>query len=147
MTKDRTILITGVTGNQGGAVAQALQGTGFHLRGLTRTPDSQRAAALARNGIDIVKGDLDDEATLRRALVGAWGVFSVQNAGEAGVEREEAQGQRLARHRREPARGPWDVARWAGSGRDASHTARSCFVWPKKSERTLRIDNYERNTI
>jgi uncharacterized protein YbjT (DUF2867 family) len=36
MTNDRTILITGVTGNQGGAVAQALRGTGFHLRGLTR---------------------------------------------------------------------------------------------------------------
>jgi len=84
MTNNRTILITGVTGKQGGAVAKALQGTGFHLRGLTRTPDSQRAAALARNGIDIVKGDLDDEATLRPALIGAWGVFSVQNAGEAG---------------------------------------------------------------
>jgi uncharacterized protein YbjT (DUF2867 family) len=94
MTSDRTILITGVTGNQGGAVAQALQGTGFHLRGLTRTPE--RAAALARQGIDIVKGDLDDEATLRRALAGAWGVFGVQNAAEAGVEREEAQGKRLA---------------------------------------------------
>jgi uncharacterized protein YbjT (DUF2867 family) len=48
MTSDRTILITGVTGNQGGAVAQALQGTGFYLRGLTRMPDSERAAALAR---------------------------------------------------------------------------------------------------
>ena len=96
MTSDRTILITGVTGNQGGAVAQALHGAGFHLRGLTRTPDSQRASALARQGIDIVKGDLDDEATLRRALAGAWGVFGVQNAGEAGVDREEAQGKRLA---------------------------------------------------
>jgi len=101
MTNNRTILITGVTGKQGGAVAKALQGTGFHLRGLTRTPDSQRAAALARNGIDIVKGDLDDEATLRPALIGAWGVFSVQNAGEAGVEREEAQGKRLAKLARE----------------------------------------------
>src|SRR5580693_6227441 len=48
MTNDRTILITGVTGNQGGAVTQALRGTGFHLRGLTRTPNSQRAAALTR---------------------------------------------------------------------------------------------------
>src|SRR6201998_3562012 len=96
MTNHRTILITGVTGNQGGAVAQALQGSGFHLRGLTRTPDGQRAAALARQGIDIVKGDLEDEATLRRALAGVWGVFGVQNAAEAGVEREEAQGKRLA---------------------------------------------------
>src|ERR1700720_1027906 len=95
MTTKRTILITGVTGKQGGAVAQALQGTGFNLRGLTRKPDSEQATALARHGVDIVKGDLDDEATLRRALTGAWGVFGVQNAGEAGVEREEAQGKRL----------------------------------------------------
>ena len=97
----QTILITGVTGHQGGAVAQALQGKGFHLRGLTRTPDSERAAALARRGIDLVKGDLDDEATLRHALSGAWGVFGVQNPLQAGVEREEAQGRRLATLARE----------------------------------------------
>ncbi len=101
MTSERTILITGVTGNQGGAVVQALQGAGFHLRGLTRTPDGERAAALARHGVDVVKGDLDDEATLRRALAGAWGVFGVQTASEAGVEREEAQGKRLATLARE----------------------------------------------
>jgi uncharacterized protein YbjT (DUF2867 family) len=101
MTSDRTILITGVTGKQGGAVAHALQGAGFHLRGLTRNPDGERAAALARHGVDIVKGDLDDEASLRRALAGAWGVFSVQNTGEAGVEREETQGKRLATLARE----------------------------------------------
>src|SRR2546423_12248234 len=98
---DRTILITGVTGNQGGAVAQARQGTGFRVRGLTRKPESERAAALARHGVDVVKGDLDDEATLRRASAGAWGVFSVQNAGEAGVERGKAQGKRPATPARE----------------------------------------------
>ena len=96
MTSDRTILITGVTGNQGGAVAQALQGTGFSLRGLTRKPDSERAAALASQGVHIVEGDLDDEATLHRVLAGAWGVFSVQNSLGIGVEKEEEQGKRLA---------------------------------------------------
>src|ERR1700745_2232883 len=101
MTNDRTILITGVTGKQGGAVAQALQSTGFRLRGLTRKPDSERAAALARPGGDIMKGDLDDETTLRRALTSAWGVFGVQNAAEAGVQREEEQGKRLATLARE----------------------------------------------
>jgi uncharacterized protein YbjT (DUF2867 family) len=101
MTSDRTILITGVTGKQGGAVAQALQGTRFHLRGLTRMPEGERAAALTRQGVDVVKGDLDNEATLRRALSGAWGVFGVQNTLEAGVEREEAQGKRLATLARE----------------------------------------------
>ncbi len=101
MARDRTILITGVTGHQGGAVARALHGTGFHLRGLTRRPDGERAAALAHHGVELVKADLDDEATLRRALAGAWGVFSVQNAAEAGPDREETQGKRLATLARE----------------------------------------------
>jgi NmrA-like family len=114
MTNDRTILITGVTGNQGGAVAKALQGSGFRLRGLTRKPESERAAGLARHGVDVVKGDLDDEATLCRALAGAWGVFGVQNTREAGAEREEAQGKRIWRRWRvRPASNttsthPWD---------------------------------------
>src|SRR5207248_32804 len=55
VTSDRTILITGVTGHQGGAVAQALQNGGFRLRGLTRKPASEQAAALARHGVDVVK--------------------------------------------------------------------------------------------
>jgi uncharacterized protein YbjT (DUF2867 family) len=101
MTSDRTILITGVTGHQGGAVAQSLRSSGFRLRGLSRKPESDRAAALARHGVDVVKGDLDDETTLRRALSGAWGVFSVQNTLAAGVEGEEAQGKRLATLARE----------------------------------------------
>jgi uncharacterized protein YbjT (DUF2867 family) len=96
MTNDRTILITGVTGHQGGATARALHGSGFRLRGLTRKPDSEQATALARQGVEIVNGNLDDEATLRKALTGVWGVFGVQNTWEAGVEREEAQGKRLA---------------------------------------------------
>src|SRR5579863_1803840 len=73
MTSNRTILITGVTGKQGGAVARALKGAGLNLRGLTRKPDSEPAAALAHQGVEIIKGDLDDEASLRRALAGAWG--------------------------------------------------------------------------
>jgi uncharacterized protein YbjT (DUF2867 family) len=101
MANDRTILITGVTGQQGGAVARALQSSGFRLRGLTRNPQSKQAAALARRGVEVVKGDLDDEATLRQALAGAWGVFGVQNTWEAGVEGEEAQGKRLATVARE----------------------------------------------
>jgi len=101
MANDRTILITGITGHQGGAVARALQASGFRLRGLTRKPESEQAAALGRQGVDIVKGDLDDEAALRRALDGAWGVFGVQNTWEAGVEREEVQGKRLATLARE----------------------------------------------
>ena len=96
MTNDRTILITGVTGNQGGAVSHALKDSGFKLRGLTRTPESEKAAALTRGGVEIMKGDLDDEASLRHALADVWGVFGVQTSQGVGVEKEEVQGKRLA---------------------------------------------------
>jgi uncharacterized protein YbjT (DUF2867 family) len=101
MTDNRVVLITGATGKQGGAVARELAGKGFTLRAMTRKPDSDAAKALASQGIQIVKGDLDDAASLRKALEGAWGVFGVQNTWEAGVEKEEEQGKRLAETARE----------------------------------------------
>ena len=93
----RTILITGITGKQGGATARALQDQGFHLRGLTRKPEGEAAVALQGLGIEMVKGDLNDAASLERALTDVWGVYAVQNTWEAGVEGEEEQGHRLAR--------------------------------------------------
>ena len=101
MTDNRIVLITGATGQQGGAVARELVGKGFTLRAMTRKPDSDAAKALASKGLEIVEGDLDDAASLRQALAGAWGVFGVQNTWEAGVEKEEEQGKRLAEVARE----------------------------------------------
>jgi uncharacterized protein YbjT (DUF2867 family) len=101
MATERTILITGITGKQGGAVARSLKGSGFKLRGMTRKPDSDHAQSFARDGVEIVAGDLDDESSLRQAMAGAWGVFAVQNTWEAGVEKEEDQGKRQARLARE----------------------------------------------
>ena len=96
MTDSRTVLITGATGKQGGAVARHLAGKGFKIRAMTRKPDSDAAKALAGSGAEIVRGDLDDSASLEAALKGAWGAFAVQNTWEAGVEREEEQGKRFA---------------------------------------------------
>jgi uncharacterized protein YbjT (DUF2867 family) len=98
---DRTILISGATGRQGGETARALAGRGFKLRAMTRKPDSDAARALAAQGVEIVKGDLDDEASLKAALAGAWGAYAVQNTWEAGVEKEEVQGKRFANAARE----------------------------------------------
>jgi uncharacterized protein YbjT (DUF2867 family) len=97
MTKGRdVILVTGATGQQGGAVARELLARKHTVRAMTRKPDSDAAKALARQGAEVVKGDLDDAASLKRAIQGAWGVFAVQNTWEAGVEEEEAQGKRVA---------------------------------------------------
>jgi uncharacterized protein YbjT (DUF2867 family) len=90
------ILVTGATGQQGGAVARQLAARKHTVRAMTRKPDGDAARALARQGVEVVKGDLNDADSLRRALQGAWGVFAVQNTWEAGVEGEEAQGKRIA---------------------------------------------------
>ena len=97
MSVNRTILVTGATGQQGGALVNELAGKGFALRAMTRNPGSDKAKALSAKGVEVVQGDLNDEASLRKALQGAWGVFAVQNTWEAGVEGEEEQGKRLAR--------------------------------------------------
>lgn len=94
---NRIILISGATGQQGGATARALAGKGFTIRALTRNPDSEAAKAIAATGAELVKGDLDDEASLKTALAGAWGAYAVQNTWTAGVEGEEAQGHRFAK--------------------------------------------------
>lgn len=102
MANERLILVTGATGKQGGAtIRQLARQGGFRLRAMTRRPEGDAARALAALGVEVVRGDLDDAPSLERALAGAWGVFAVQNTWEAGVEREEEQGKRLARAARE----------------------------------------------
>jgi uncharacterized protein YbjT (DUF2867 family) len=98
----KTVVVTGATGQQGGAVAnELLSGGRFSVRAMTRKPDSEKALALKSRGAEVVAGDLNDEASLKRAMGGAWGVFAVQNTWEAGVEGEEEQGHRQARAARD----------------------------------------------
>ncbi|GAA1865765.1 NmrA/HSCARG family protein [Pseudonocardia ailaonensis] len=72
------VLVTGATGKQGGAVARALRAAGTEVHGLVRNPESARASALADLGVHLVEGDLDQPETLKRALDGARGLFSIQ---------------------------------------------------------------------
>jgi uncharacterized protein YbjT (DUF2867 family) len=95
------ILITGATGQQGGATARELLAAGHKVRAMTRNPASEAAKALAALGAEVVQGDLNDAASVRRALAGAWGAFAVQNTWEAGVEQEEVQGKAFATLARE----------------------------------------------
>ncbi len=93
-----TILVTGATGAQGGALIPHLLDKGFPVRALTRNPGKPAAQALAGRGVDVVVGDLDDAPSLAQACSDCYGVFAVQNFWEKGVgyEREVAQGKRLA---------------------------------------------------
>jgi uncharacterized protein YbjT (DUF2867 family) len=91
-----TVLVTGATGRQGGAVAEHLIAAGFPVRALVRDPQKPRAQELARGGAELVRGDLDYPSSLGRALEGVYGVFSVQNFFQAGYEGELRQGTSLA---------------------------------------------------
>ncbi|MCT2587524.1 NmrA/HSCARG family protein [Actinophytocola gossypii] len=78
MSNQKTVLVIGATGGQGGAVARALLGTGWAVRALVRDPG--RARDLEALGAELVTGDLDDPGSLRAAARGVHGVFSVQPA-------------------------------------------------------------------
>jgi uncharacterized protein YbjT (DUF2867 family) len=74
------ILVTGATGAQGGSVARFLLERGrFAVRALTRNPDSAAAQALTAAGAEVVRGDLDDPASLKAAMAGCYGVFGLTN--------------------------------------------------------------------
>lgn len=78
MTK--LICIVGVTGNQGGSVAQRfLQDPNYRVRGITRDPTSAAAQKLSAQGIEVVAANLDDLQTLIPAFAGASLIFSVTN--------------------------------------------------------------------
>jgi uncharacterized protein YbjT (DUF2867 family) len=95
---NEVILVTGATGKQGGAVVDALiqHRTPFQLRALVRNPSSPQAKALIEKGVTVMQGDLGDAASLRSALSGTYGVFSVQTMMGVGTEGEKQQGLLLA---------------------------------------------------
>ena len=99
---DRKIIaVMGATGAQGGGLARAIlndKDGGFAVRAITRNPDSDKAKALAAQGAEVVKADLDDPASLEAAFEGAYGAFCVTNFWEHfSGEKETIQGRNLAR--------------------------------------------------
>ncbi len=94
--KGRTIVVTGATGLQGGAVTRHLLAAGWRVRALTRNAASDKARALAALGAQVVQGDMAAPDSLAPIFQGAYGVFSVQNPMISGVEGEIRQGKNVA---------------------------------------------------
>src|SRR6202022_4301392 len=92
MSTKRSVLVTGATGQQGGAVARALLSRGHRVKALTRKPESDAARQLMSAGADLVTGDLGDTASVLKAASGVGTVFLMGNSNEAGTEEETRQG-------------------------------------------------------
>jgi uncharacterized protein YbjT (DUF2867 family) len=80
MPDKKIITIFGATGAQGGGLAHAILDdpqSAFSVRAATRDPESDKAKELAQKGAEIVKADLDDVESIKKALEGAYGAYFV----------------------------------------------------------------------
>jgi uncharacterized protein YbjT (DUF2867 family) len=102
---DKTILVSGATGRQGGALLKHLMKGQWRVRALTRNVRGRVAAELAQSGVEVVQGDMDSAESLKNAMKGVYGVYSVQDFWTVGAGREVQQGKNMA-----------DAARAAGVG-------------------------------
>jgi uncharacterized protein YbjT (DUF2867 family) len=81
---------------QGGAAVRHMLPKGWRLRALTRNPQSQAGQSLAREGVELVQGDMEDTNSLARAATGVYGIYSVQDFWAIGAKREVQQGKNVA---------------------------------------------------
>ena len=80
MADQKVIAVVGATGAQGGGLVRAILADpngGFTARAITRDVNSEKARALTKLGAEMVAANVDDEASLTRALQGAYGAYFV----------------------------------------------------------------------
>lgn len=100
MANKKIIAVVGSTGSQGGGLVHAILNDpngGFVARAVTRDPNKDKAKALAAKGAEVVKADLDDVDSLKKAFAGAYAVYGVTNFWEHfSAEKEKAQAKNIA---------------------------------------------------
>jgi len=91
-----TVLIVGATGKQGGScITELLRSSipGLALRGLTRSTSSPNSQILAKKGVAMVQGNLEQASTLSSALSGVDIAFLMtDNTSKGGAATEIVQG-------------------------------------------------------
>jgi uncharacterized protein YbjT (DUF2867 family) len=97
---NKVITVFGATGAQGGSLARAILAqpqAGFTVRAVTRNAQKDAGRALAQAGAEVVEANMDDPASVRRALTGAYGAYCVTNFWEHFTpEKELAQATTMA---------------------------------------------------
>src|SRR6185295_5147018 len=100
MADKKIIAVLGSTGSQGGGLVRAILADpagGFAARAVTRDVSKDKAKALKSAGAEVVKADLDDVESLKKAFAGAYGVYAVTNFWEHfSGDKEIAQAKNIA---------------------------------------------------
>jgi uncharacterized protein YbjT (DUF2867 family) len=92
MSQKLVVVVTGATGNQGGAVVRSLLERGHEVRAVTRATDSTKAKELAKAGVTLVRASLEDTSALTKALDGATSLFAMTTPFGGGTQAETHQG-------------------------------------------------------
>ena len=80
MADKKIIAVFGATGAQGGGLARAIlndKNSEFSVRAITRDANSDKAKELEKLGAEVVTADIDDPASMKKALAGAYGAYFV----------------------------------------------------------------------
>ncbi|KAF1832857.1 NAD(P)-binding protein [Decorospora gaudefroyi] len=97
MTRKMLAVVLGATRGQGGSVVNALLKTGqYSIRGVTHDANTPEARRLQERGVEVVAADLDDPSSLDAAFASAHVIFAVTTMYDGDVEREVAQGKKVA---------------------------------------------------
>ncbi|MDF9745117.1 NmrA/HSCARG family protein [Natrinema salsiterrestre] len=93
-----SVLVTGATGNQGGAVVAHLleSDADFDVYGLTRDASGDRARELTEQGVTMVEGDMNDKESLAPHVADVDAVFAVTNFWTQGYDAQVQQGKNVA---------------------------------------------------
>jgi uncharacterized protein YbjT (DUF2867 family) len=95
--RDGPITVIGATGQQGGAVIDALLKQTIPIRAVTRNPNGDKGRTLAERGVEVVYADLENVDSVRAAFDGAAAAFAMTtHDGLDGPKREVAHGQVIA---------------------------------------------------
>lgn len=78
----KLLVVFGATGQQGGSVVEHVVNDPelskqYKVRAVTRDPSKPAGQALKAKGVEVVKGDADDAASLKTVLEGAHSVFAI----------------------------------------------------------------------
>lgn len=75
---EKIITIVGVTGKQGASVADVfLREGGWHIRGVTRDTSKPASQVWIDKGVELIEGDINDAAQMKKAIAGSNVVFGV----------------------------------------------------------------------
>ncbi|KAL8825218.1 MAG: hypothetical protein Q9170_007878 [Blastenia crenularia] len=98
----KILTVFGATGNQGGSVIATILdhpklSSEYKLRAVTRDPSKPAGKALADKGVEVVKADLSNKDSVKKAVEGSDAVFGVTNYWELfSKDLEITQGRNIA---------------------------------------------------